>query len=555
MFDKLASVIKSYLSPTPIPKYDEYDLIKSRSMTPSAWNTLSDITGNSWYDVGIVNIANMQYGDVNNTEAERKAISSISNLWNALGVYRKDFDKELCDTLAQNAYYSMCEKAIVDYISLMTWTVTDEDGNDVEEAIEFLNEPNYQDDFVSLVSTMLPNLVRYDAGVWVKSYDKAGYLKELKTYLGTEFWKMLDKPTVPRPTADGAYNNIYISHGYTRMYWQRSRVGVYISFLPEEIVYFMLYPQADGIYGKAHLLDLKYHIQYLIDSTRAAGKTFANGTVPSMVWNHPEIQTRDELVERIEQVDVANKGSYKFGNILHTVSDESVSTLSHKLIDMQWLEGQELFGKMVWAMFGFPASEFIQSDVSRATAYVERNISKSKAIYPIIARIENKINKEVLPYLKGYEKGWKFKYLKNLDIDDQNRIAQIQAIKVNSYANLLKSGMSPKVAIKLTNLADDLTTDEIDSIDKFIASNDIEGEIIEPNEGRYTDPSYNNTQRSEEVEGKLRSDNNEDQDLDERYESGNTSGSRKIYVKSEADIPEDKVMYIGSKGGKFFYSD
>lgn len=554
MFDKLASRIKTYISPPkPTPKFTEYDLIKAQSPKDSVWTNLNEVVGNSWYNIKPTTIENLQYGDINNTDAERRAITSISNLWNALGVYRKDFDKEECDKFASNAYYSICEKATVDYVSTMSWTVKDKDGNTVEDAVEFLEKPNPQDDFASLISGMLPNLIRYDAGVWVKSYDKRGYLKEMKTYLGTEFWKMLDKPALSVPDTTGIYSNTYLSHGYTRLYWQRSRVGVYISFLPEEIVYFMMYPKADGIYGRSFILDLKYQLQYLIDSTRAAGMTFENGAVPSMVWNHPEIQSRNELMERMEQVNAANKGSYKFGRVLHTVSNESVTTLSHKLIDMQWAEGQLLFAKLVWAMFGFPASEFIQGDTSRATAYVERSISKSKAIYPIITRVEHQINRDVLPYLKGYQKGWKFSFLKNLDIDDQNRVAQIQAIKVNSYANLVKSGMPPKTALKLTNLADDLTTEELEDADSFMDKYDIDGAIEEPNQGRYTDPTYSNQNQSANIEGKQRGDTTTDSD--ETYESGQSSGSRKIYVKSEADVPDDKIIYKGIRGGVFYYDN
>jgi len=148
---------------------------------------------------------------------------------------------------------------------------------------------------------------------------------------------------------------------------------------------------------------------------------------------------RNTLYERIQQVDAANKGTYKFGSMLHTVSNEKVETLSHKLIDMQWLEGQRFVAQLIWGMWGFPASEFIESQTNRATAYVQRNVTKSKMLYPILSYIERKINREVLRYLPGYQPDWKFAFLKDVDLEDHQRIAQINSIKVNTFSQLVQN--------------------------------------------------------------------------------------------------------------------
>ena len=537
------------------PKIDELALVKAQSTQESIWNTL----GRSWYDFDKIKIQNEIYGDINETDAIRRAISSISNYWNALGIYRQDFDKAECDRLAQNAYYSIAEKAIIDYISTLEWGVKDKDGNPIESAEEFIAYPNPQDEFQVLLKAMLRDLIRYDAGTWIKSFNKKGELVEMKAYLGTEFWKMIDKPMfdLPQPRWDqGVYYNNYISHGYTRLFWQRSRPGIYVPFQPEEVCYFCMYPKSDDVYGRSFIQDLKYQIQYLIDSTRAAGKTFENGVVPSLIWNHPDVMDRNTLYERIQQVDAANKGTYKFGSMLHTVSNEKVETLSHKLIDMQWLEGQRFVAQLIWGMWGFPASEFIESQTNRATAYVQRNVTKSKTLYPILSYIERKINREVLRYLPGYQPDWKFAFLKDVDLEDHQRIAQINSIKVNTFSQLVQTGVPRETALKLSSIGDTLSEEEIANLDggENIGQTSETKENGTPeslHEGRYSDPNYVPMDNQTGNTGKTRS--NEIDDSDEAYDANPTTTRKaKRYVKDPSQAPVGIEVKLGERGGMFY---
>ena len=81
----------------------------------------------SFYDVEDVPISNKERPgrtDVTDTDAIRRAIHTISNYYNTLGVYRDDFDKNLNDKLARNAYYALCEKAILDYLGSAEYKAT-----------------------------------------------------------------------------------------------------------------------------------------------------------------------------------------------------------------------------------------------------------------------------------------------------------------------------------------------------------------------------------------------------------------------------------------------
>lgn len=299
-------------------------------------------------------------------EDMRRAISPISNYFNTLGMYRSGFSKDDNDTLANNAYFSVAEKAMMDYLSTLKYTVVDDREEVVDDAVEFLRKPNPQDSFADIIKATLPDLLRYDAAVIAQSFNHKGYAVEMKAYLGTEFWKEIDRSIKTVNAGERTQMFAYYSAGYTKRFWQRSRTGLYVSFQPDEIAYMMMYPKSDSVYGTDFISRLKWQIQYLIDSTRAAGKTFANGVVPSIVWKHPQIFDRNQLRQRMEEVRMENQGSYKFGSILHLVRDEDVVTLSHTLHDMEWLEGQRFVAQIIWAMWGFQPEEFIGQSVNRA---------------------------------------------------------------------------------------------------------------------------------------------------------------------------------------------
>jgi hypothetical protein len=115
-------------------------------------------------------------------------------------------------------------------------------------------------------------------------------------------------------------------------------------------------------------------------------------------------------------------------------------------------------------MFGFQPEEFSGGDSNRATAYVSRNVTKSKMLYPIIKFYERMFNNEILPFVEGYNKDWTFKFNVELDMDDELKQAQILATKAQTAIQLRNIGVKAKDALKLTKILDDPTTIEIEEI-------------------------------------------------------------------------------------------
>jgi hypothetical protein len=421
-----------------------------------------------------------------------RAIHPISNYYNTLGIARPYFSKAANDVLATTPYYAICEKSICDYTAALEFGVYDKNNEHCPDMDEFLDYPGPQVTFGDVIKKSLPDITRYDAGCLVKTFDRRGRCVTFDSFLGTEFWKEIDRVPVGINLGHlpAAKQIGYYSHGHVKRYWQRSRTGVYVSFNPNELAYMSMYPRNDTIYGTDWLSALKAPIQYLIDSTRAAGKTFQNGVVPSLVYKHPQVTDRKQLMQRLADLRQNNQGPLKFGSTLHLVKDEEVETLSHKLHDMEWLEGQKFMAQLVWSMWGFQPQEFVGESANRATAYVSRNITKSKMLYPIMKYLEVVFTRDVLPYVDGYKKGMRFKFEIEQDLDDTMKVAETKLAQSQAAKTMFEMGIKNKDAARLAGLTkehDVVEFDEISVMDLNQSQQLEGGKPSEPNRGKKTD--------------------------------------------------------------------
>ena len=546
---------------------------------------------------------------IEDQEEFRRAINSISTAWNSLGVFRSDFTKNDNDKMARNAYVAIVEKAFLDYFGSLDWEIMDRDvGDRADKPYDWLCQPNPQDSFSDILIPATRDLFRYDAGAWVKTFNRKKELIEMKSYLGTEFWIEMDR--VPQiisvPAADnftgirgtnyagdkGTGREVLMqgwwSRGFAWRYWQRSMTGVYIPYTPSEICYFARYKRSDNIYGTDYLKFLKYQVQLLIDSTIAAGKTFQNGLVPSMIIEHPSVYSIDQIQQRIIQMRIDNTGPARFGATMHLVNGENAKMPTQTLHDMEWLEGQKFVAQLIWGFFGFTPDEFVGGDTNRATAYVKRNITKSRLLYPMMRYFEDKINREILPFLKGYKKSWKFHFIRELELDDKQKMAQTGAIRMGTISAGLQQGLPIRVAVKLANdeTLNNKDITEIESAREEFMQNQMMqdgmggggdgGEQGDLEQGRYGNGSegYQPMNFSESDYGQGGEDteqrlgNKEEVEYQKAYVPGDTFrkggllheiisanerfAKSKVYVKDVKDVPEGRSYKQGTRGSIYY---
>ena len=546
-------------------------------------------------------------------EEFRRSIISISTAWNSLGVFRSDFIKNNNDKMCRNAFVAEVEKGFLDYIGSVEWDLIDTATDErVDSAYDFMWQPNPQQSFRDVIVPATRDLFRYDAGAIIKSFNRRMELIELHTYLGTEFWIEMDR--VPQLISVPTNDNIGIrateftsektpgkevlmqgwwSRGYAWRYWQRSQTGVYIPFTPSEVCYLALYKRSDDIYGTDYLKFLSYWVQFLIDSTVAAGKTFQNGMVPSIIFTHPNMYDINQIQTRMSQLRFDNAGPTRMGKEMHLINGETATTLAQHLHDMEWVEGQRWVGELIWGYFGFTPDEFVGSgDTNRATSYVKRNITKSRLLKPMLRYLENKINTEILPFLKGYKKTWKFHFIHELELDDKQKVAQTGAIKMGAFTAGLHAGIPARLISKIAN-DKELNKTDLDELDKARQEalmqqmagasgreDDAEGGLEGQDQGRYGSGSemYQPVNFSDYGQGgegtEQRFGNKEEKEYqkasgdlryavdDVFYKDGkkivitfanDKIAKAKVYVSSVADVPEGRSYKVGERG-KLYYN-
>ena len=200
---------------------------------------------------------------------------------------------------------------------------------------------------------------------------------------------------------------------------------------------------------------IKWYLEYLIDSTKAAGMKFANGIMPGMKYKHTQYTSVAQLIEANAELGSANLGPENFNGIVNLIGEEDIEPLTPTMVDMQWLEGQEWVAKIVWAMFGFSSSEFVGDDVNRATAYVARNITKSRMLSPLLRKFEEMVNENILPDIEGWNPGWRFRFKDVVDLDDELKQSQIDQSRATAAQAYMQMGVPLEAALRIVGVEEE----------------------------------------------------------------------------------------------------
>ncbi len=480
----------------------------------------------------------------------RRAVHYTNAQLGIQGLVRGDFDKEMNDRLARNAVYALCEKGVVDYFGTAEWEIVNEKGDQRVNAMKQLARPNPHQTFGMVMKESVRDTTRYDAGVIVNSLTADGYLGELRAFHGPDFWIEVDRDWTALEGIGSQYYGPW-SHGMVKRYWQHSRPGIYIPFEPKEICYFMLYPRTDSMYGTDFLARVRWQLEYLIDSTRSAGMTYANGIAPGAVWKHPDYTSIEELAERELDIELNHLGPENFGGILHLIGNESLESFTPTLHDMEWIEGQRFFTEMVLAMFGFSSSEFFQGDMNRATAYIGRNITKSRMLYPLQVHYQNMITTKILPLMEGWEDDWVFQFCDTVDLDDELKRAQINQTKASTASSYAMLGLSVESALELAEVDDDLRTAVKEDLD-----------ALKEQEGSWTDglPEELSPDQAEQYYGDPGGEDYEGtavdgDDAEDREDDDGIEKAARIYLNQGEEPPKGVQVKTGPRGGRYYTSE
>ena len=373
--------------------------------------------------------------------------------------YPRYKDLEYYRKLAASIYVDMCETAIIDEVTSIPWVIVaeDRDGNEVlgkEKEVDivrsFFENPNTnKESWEMLVRMMLPDLLEINSGIMVKTFNVFGKMVEIVARDGIAFTKNPDPYGMYTNRADlilmknilgpqeqneeGRYP--LMSHGISAD--QARQEGAYfqygwnsaarpVPFGKREIIWFEKKLRTDDLYGRSSMEVLAKTVQTLIYAVEHNLEYFSDNSIPPGVLGLEGMSTNNMKAFATQWIESQKKkddlGNWKktFHKLTMVNKKPIFERLGYTNAELELIESQKWWSKMVWAAFGITATElgFTEDAKGSANQIVQTSIAKKRIIYPLLRLIEYHVNSEIIPEF-GFT-GIKYKY-KIFDVDDETK--------------------------------------------------------------------------------------------------------------------------------------
>lgn len=345
----------------------------------------------------------------------------------------RQIDYERLEPLENSIWVRMCVQHIVDSIAGAEWTVGPRrHGEDVSEELltemrEFFESDAWGESWGQIARQCLPDLVNYDAGVLNKVFPVVSYNTEgeLKPNAKPLELVALDGRSMMKDV--GLFKNL---KGYYQYSWINPQ-GIPIHFEKEEIIYLQQSPSPREPYGTSSLEVIESVLDYMMDSTLAQSKYWKNGLFIGGQIDLPEVKDINELKRMQAYFEAKLRGPRKYNKWLITGGGAKVQSLPFTSQQMQWLDSQKWFAKMVFAIYKLTPSELgFTEDLNRATGIQQMEIHKSKGVRPILKILEEAINREII--WRHFSPDISYSYTQELSLDEKKLQSDIDAARLSN---------------------------------------------------------------------------------------------------------------------------
>jgi len=368
--------------------------------------------------------------------------------------------------LASTPYADMCITTIVDEISAVPWDIVAEDekgdpieGKDkeIQHVKSFFENPNTnKESFEEIRRKYIRDILEIDAGVINKIFNQAGEMVEIVARDGATFTKNPDIFGMYTDREDIIFDANIASEskemrlmepGWITAADAREKAAYFqygwitgarpVPFGKKEIVWMERHPRTDSIYGRSPIEILANTIQTLIYAIEHNLEYFNDNSIPKGIIglegsDTQELQAfKDQWKEQQRKKDTAGNWKKIFHHIPIVGKIPKFERIQFTNSEMELLEGQRWWAKMVWACFGVTAVELGYTEDAKGVAnqIVQSNVFRKRAINPLLRLEEYRINKEIISEF-GYE-GIKFKFLM-FDVEEETKKANLYKIQLDS---------------------------------------------------------------------------------------------------------------------------
>lgn len=359
-------------------------------------------------------------------------------LYNPPFGYPRKANLPLMRDLAATPYVFSVVKTLCDEASSLEYEIKIKGGienpdkwkDKLKEIKTFFENPNgNEESWEHIQRCLFRDILEVDAGVVVKVFNKEGkmtqifardgslflYNPDIYGYLGNrdEFVMPFEQTNVPgiSPQTDyqSAVTNYYQTYAMkAAAYFQYGwTAGSYPTpFGRREIIYMMANPRTDSIYGRSPVEILtdtiftlyygsKYHLDFYLNSNMPEGIIQIPGA------DEDELKSVQERFNNkvFNETDPLGNRS-RIGHKVPVTSLKDVAFINFSIPpkEMQIIEQQEWFTKILWMSFGVTPDEMGYTENSnRAVSSEQTKVFKRKAIRPICNVMTYHVNTQLLP--------------------------------------------------------------------------------------------------------------------------------------------------------------
>jgi len=380
--------------------------------------------------------------------------------------------------LAATPFVDMCITTIIDEISAVPWEIISDDDSievspekqkQIDHVRSFFENPNTnKESWEKITRIFVRDILEIDAGVINKIFNRYEEMVEIVSRDGATFTKnpdlhgfitdrvdiILDSNILNVPGAfntpetqklqessrsmepgwitsqDAAEQAAYFQYG-----WITGAKPV--PFGKKEIVWLERNPRSDSVYGRSPVEILADSIQTLIYAIEHNLDYFRDNSIPPGVIgldgsDSDEIKAFKEQWEEQQRVkDSAGRWKKVFHKMPVVGKIPKFERLGFTNSELQLIEGQQWWAKMVWACFGVTAVElgYTEDAKGMANQIVQSNVFRKRAINPLLRLIEYHINTEIISEF-GYE-DIKFQY-QMFDVEEETKKATLYKLQIDA---------------------------------------------------------------------------------------------------------------------------
>jgi hypothetical protein len=294
----------------------------------------------------------------------------------------------------------------------------------IKKIKNFLNNPNENPQgFSYLVKCAVRDICEIDAAVWVKVFNQQKEFCQLSVLDGGSMLKNPDihgnigkRTDIVFPTDVKNIDNFGMQEQikYYNLYYKEQaayfQYGWTVASLPvpfgkREIIYFMKNPRSDNIYGTSPVMILTDILLTLVYGARYNLDFYLNSNMPEGIINliganQTQINAfQDRIKSQILEDDAVTGFKRRIGYKLPVTNVQAGFTpFQFNSKDMQILEQQAWFTKIVWMAFGISEQDMgVLENSNRSTSQTMFKQYARKAVRPILELIAERINQQIIP--------------------------------------------------------------------------------------------------------------------------------------------------------------